>query len=199
MLVGQSKDPAYFSWHALEYTAFDNGRRDVTFQFHFRTHDHFTVFGLVRGAVFTTRQLPNRWNWTGGYLVQNQETTGDQEWARQQRVYTAISRPLLTRRLRHVPRVQYDYLFAMSTPAYARYRFGWQTEWVGRLRPYAGAEEFVERAGVQRFRPRLGVRFSPAPYLDADIVYLYDRIYLRGTTNRHILQTTFNFHRPGKD
>jgi len=43
------------------------------------------------------------------------------------------------------------------------------------------------------------VRFGVGKYLDTDIGYIYDRIYLRGTTNRHILQTTFSFHRAGRD
>jgi hypothetical protein len=45
----------------------------------------------------------------------------------------------------------------------------------------------------------VGVRFQPAKLVEADIVYQYDRIYLRGLTNRHIVQTTLTFHRPGKD
>jgi len=123
----------------------------------------------------------------------------DQEWTPQQRVFSSLSRPLRTRRLQHSPRFQYDYLFDMAVPSYGRVRLAWQTEWIARFRPYAGAEEFIERRGVQRFRPRVGVRFSPASHMDADIVYMYDRIYLRGLTNRHILQTTLNFHRSKRD
>ena len=199
VLFAQRQEPGFFTWHAFEYTALDNGQRDLTFQFHFRTHDNFRVLSLVRGSVFASRQLPRRWTWTGGYLAQNQETSADSEWARQQRVFTSISRPFRTARLRHNPRFQYDYLFWMPTPSYGRYRFAWQTEWVARVRPYAGAEEFIEHKGVQRFRPRAGLRFSPSRYVDADIVYMYDRIYLRGLKNRHIIQTTINFHRPSRD
>ena len=82
----------------------------------------------------------------------------------------------------------------MGTPTYGRYRFSSQTEWTGRIRPYAGIEGFVEHAGVQRFRPRAGVRFNPTALVETDVVYIYDQIYLRSTTNRHILQTTFTFH-----
>ncbi|MFN0106270.1 MAG: hypothetical protein ACKV2U_29785 [Bryobacteraceae bacterium] len=196
---GQPKEPVFYSWHAIEYMAYDNGHRDLTVQLHFRTRDRFSTFNLVRGSIFASQQLPNGWYWRAGYFRQNQEVFGDDEWTRQQRVFSSLSREWERTRLRHIPRFQYDYLYGMATPSYGRYRFSWQTEWVGRVRPYAGVEEFVEHAGIQRFRPRAGVRFQPAAYLEADFVYIYDRIYLRGNTNRHILQTTFSFRRPRRD
>lgn len=198
-LRGQQPDSAFFSWHAFDYTFLERPLFDVTAQLHFRTRNHFSTFNLLRGSLFASVPLPKGFNTTGGYLRQSQESRGDEEWARQQRFFASISRPFTFRRIRHTPRLQYDYLYAMRSPAYGRYRLFWQTEWTGRVRPYAAIEQFVENAGVQRLRPRIGVRFQPASILSTDIVYMYDRIYLRGDANRHILQTTFSFHRPRKD
>ncbi|MBL8238987.1 MAG: hypothetical protein JNM66_16310 [Bryobacterales bacterium] len=198
-LMAQAPEPVFFSWHAVEYVAYSAANRDLTVQLHFRTTHHFAHFSMLRGSIYGSQQLPKGWNWNAGYLRQAAEGSIDQEWNRQQRVFSSLSRPFRHSRLRHTPRFQYDYLYDMNTPAYGRYRFAWQTEWTGRVRPYAGVEEFVENAGVQRFRPRAGVRFQAARYLDTDFVYVYDRIYRRGNTNRHILQTTFTFHRSRKD
>lgn len=198
-LYGQTKEPVFFSWHAIEAAFIEKPNFDVSAQVHFRTRDHFSVFNLLRGSVTGSGRLPNGWIATTGYFRQSQEVIGADDWAPQHRLFSSISRPWRQSRFRHIPRFQYDYLFGMPSAAYGRYRFAWQTEWTGRVRPYAGVEEFVEHAGIQRFRPRAGVRFQPAAYFETDIVYIYDRIYLRGNTNRHILQTTFRFHRPGRD
>ena len=198
-LTGQMKEPVFYSWHEFEYVACEKANRDLTVQLHFRTRDRFSTFNLVRGSVFGSRRLFAGWIGTAGYFYQHRESFGDDEWKRQQRVFSSLSRPWRQARLRHIPRVQYDRLFGMGTPAYGRYRFSWQTEWTGRIRPYAGIEGFVEHAGVQRFRPRAGVRFNPHALVETDVVYIYDQIYLRSTTNRHILQTTFTFHRRRKD
>jgi len=198
-LRAQPADPLFFTWHAFEYVAYEKTNREVTLQVHFRTHSEFRQFAMLRGAVYGTQRLPKGWLWTTGYLRQTQEVVGDTEWARQQRVYSSLSRPMRQGRLRHTPRVQYDYLFDMAVAAYGRSRFSWQTEWAGPVRPYAVAELFTETAGLQRFRPRVGVRFQAARRVEADIVYQYDRIYLRGQTNRHIVQTTLTFRRRGKD
>lgn len=128
-------------------------------------------------------------------LRQHQEFFGDDEWGRRHRAAAPCETPgYATSRA-----FSYDRLFGMATPAYGRYRFSWETEWTGRVRPYVGVEEFVEHAGIQRSRPSAGVRFRPARYLDTDLAYIYDRIYLRATANRHILQTTLTFHRRGRD
>lgn len=198
-LFAQLSEPVFFSWHAMEYVAYEKGARNVTLQLHFRTRNHFSSFNLLRGNVYGSQELPKGWIWNVGYLRQTAESFDDEEWARQQRVFSSISRPFRRSRLGHIPRFQYDYLYDMATPAYGRYRFSWQTEWTGRARPYVGVEEFVENAGVQRFRPRAGVRFRAGKHLDSDFVYIYDRIYRRGSTNRHIIQTTFTFHRSHKD
>ena len=195
----QSTPPAFYSWHTLEYQTLDRGTRSLTLQLQFRTRAHFSRFNLFRGSIIGNQKLGHGWIATAGYFRQQHEAGGDGEWSAQQRVFSSISRPWRTRRIQHVPRFQYDYLFAMPTPSYGRYRFAWQTEWIGRFRPYAAAEEFIEHAGIQRFRPRAGVRFAAGAHMDADIVYIYDRIYLRNAANRHILQTTFSFHRAGSD
>lgn len=195
-----AQPPVFFTWHQVEFETYRDADRDLTAILHFRTSQDFSAFNLIRGSVVGRQRLPKNFVFSAGYLIQDQEpNSGDGEWLKQQRVFASIGRTVRQGKLRHTPRFQYDYLFDMTTAAYARYRFGWQTEWVGRVRPYGAAEEFVERAGVQRFRPRVGVRFATGKYLDTDIGYIYDRIYLRGTTNRHILQTTFSFHRSGRD
>jgi hypothetical protein len=195
-----AQTPVFFSWHQLEFEAYRDADRDVTAILHFRTSREFSAFNTVRGSVVGRQRLPKALVVSAGYLIQDQEPgAGDGEWLKQQRVFASIQRTVGRGKLRHTPRAQYDYLFDMSTAAYARYRFAWVTEWAGRVRPYGGAEEFFERAGAQRFRPRAGVRFAAGRYLDADVGYIYDRIYLRGNTNRHILQTTFSFHRAGRD
>lgn len=198
VVLGQA--PAFFSWHQVEWEAWRNESRDVTAILHFRTSHDFSAFNMVRGSVVGRQRLPKEFVVSAGYLIQDQEPGGsDGEWLKQQRVFASIGRTVGRGRLRHTPRFQYDYLFDMSVAAYARYRFGWQTEWAGRVRPYGGVEEFVERAGVQRFRPRAGVRIAAGKYLDTDFGYIHDRIYLRGSQNRHILQTTFSFHRAERD
>lgn len=196
-----AQTPVFFSWHQVEFEAYRDADRDLTAVLHFRTSREFSAFNLIRGSVVGRQRLPKEFVVSAGYLIQDQEPggNGDGEWLKQQRMFASIGRTVRQGKLRHTPRFQYDYLFDMTTAAYARYRFAWQTEWAGRVRPYGAAEEFVERAGVQRFRPRVGVRFAAGKYLDTDIGYIYDRIYLRGNTNRHILQTTFSFHRPGRD
>jgi len=196
-----AQTPVFFSWHQLEFEAYRDTDRDVTAILHFRTSREFSAFNTVRGSVVGRQRLPKGFVASVGYFIQDQAPGdgSDGEWLKQQRVFASSQRTVWRGKLGHTPRVQYDYLFDMATAAYGRYRFAWQTEWAGRVRPYGAAEEFVEHAGVQRFRPRVGVRFGVGKYLDTDIGYIYDRIYLRGTTNRHILQTTFSFHRAGRD
>ena len=196
-----AETPVFFSWHQLEWEAYRDADRDVSAILHFRTSRDFSAFNLIRGSVVGRQRLAKGRVVSAGYLIQDQEPggNGDGEWLKQQRVFASIGRTMGRGKLRHTPRFQYDYLYDMTTAAYGRYRFAWQTEWAGRVRPYGAAEEFIERAGVQRFRPRVGVRFAAGKYLDTDIGYIYDRIYLRGNTNRHILQTTFSFHRAGRD
>ena len=195
-----AQTPVFFSWHQVEVEAYRHADRDVSAILHFRTSHDFSAFNLIRGSVVGRQRLPKGLVVSAGYLIQDQEpNSGDGEWLKQQRVFASIGRTVRQGKFRHTPRFQYDYLYDMTSAAYGRYRFAWQTEWAGRVRPYGAAEEFIERAGVQRFRPRVGVRFAAGKYLDTDIGYIYDRIYLRGNTNRHILQTTFSFRRPGRD
>ena len=195
----QAEAPVFYSWHTLEYQAFNRDGRDVALQLQFRTREHFSSFNLLRGAIAGSQKLAHGWVATAGYFHQNQESANDDEWSAQQRVFSSISRPWVTRRLRHFPRFQYDYLFGMPVPAYGRYRFAWQTEFTARIRPYAGAEEFIEHAGVQRLRPRAGIRFRTGAHMETDLGYIYDRIYLRSAVNRHIFQTTITFHPARKD
>ncbi|MFN0101343.1 MAG: hypothetical protein ACKV2U_04550 [Bryobacteraceae bacterium] len=194
--AAQDAPPKFYSWHGFEWVAFDNGRREIDAQFHFRTRDRFSVFQLVRGSVYGSQRIRKNWVAGGGFLVQAQEA--DPTWAPQKRFWASITREIQTRNFEHSVRVQTDHLFAMRDPAYTRYRFAWQTEWKRRLAPYAGVEEFVEHAGRQRTRPRAGVSFVASRAIDVNIQYAFDHIYLRNPGNRHILQTTFSFHKPSR-
>lgn len=193
LAFAQDQPPVFYSWHAFDLAAFDNGQTRLTTQFHFRTRDHFSVFQLVRGSVYGSQQIGKNWTAAAGFFGQRQEA--DPEWSPQLRYWGSIARRVRTGPLHHSARVQIERLFGMTVPAYTRYRFGWETEKRGRVRPYIGVEEFVERAGRQRTRPRAGLRFSASPNIDMDFVYFYDHIYLRNPGDRHILQTTFSFHK----
>ena len=196
-VLAQDKPPVFYSWHAFEAVLFDNGKSEVDALFHFRTRDRFSVFQMARGSIYGSRQFGKDWTATGGFFGQNLEAA--EEWSPQLRVWGAISRRIQTGPATHSLRVQTDRLFRMNVPAYTRYRFGWEAEKRGRVRPYIGVEEFIEHAGRQRTRPRAGVRFAPSRAVDMDIGYIYDHLYLRNPGDRHILQTSFSFHRPSRD
>jgi len=193
LAFAQDKPPLFYSWHAFEAVLFDNGKTELDAQFHFRTRDHFSVFQFARGSIYTSRRVGAKGTVGGGYFVQRQEAAG--RWTPQQRAWVYYSYRVDTGRWRHTPRVQADRIFGTPDPAYTRYRFAWQTEWRAKFSPYAGVEEFVENAGRQRTRPRAGVRFAASSTVDMDIGYIYDHIYLRSPGDRHILQTTFSFHK----
>lgn len=192
-VFAQDKPPVFYSWHAFEAVLFDNGKTEVDALFHFRTRDRFSVFQLGRGSVYGSRRLGDHWIAAAGFFGQKQEA--EPEWSPQLRYWASIARGGKTGPLNQSFRVQTERLFAMTVPAYTRYRFAWEAEKRGRVRPYIGVEEFVERAGRQRTRPRAGVRFAASRTVDMDLVYFYDHIYLRNPGDRHILQTTFSFHK----
>jgi len=183
----------FTSWHVVDVSLHDDGRRELNALVHFRLAERFTEPQLLRGSIYGSYTLRKDWIAAGGFF--SQRLKGDGEWTPQQRFFYSISRPFSTPRLLHTPRFQVDHIFGTPAPAYTRYRFGFQTEYRARVRPYAGIEEFVEPAGHQRSRYRAGVRFAGSPRVDVDLQYAFDRIFLRNPANRHILQTTFSFHR----
>lgn len=195
--VAQEKPPVFYSWHAFETVLFDNGRTELDALVHFRTREHFSMFQLIRGSFYGSQRLSQNWTASAGFFGQRQEA--DPEWSPQLRYWGAIARRIPNGPLLHTVRVQTDRLFGMDVPAYTRYRFLWEAEKRGRIRPYIGVEEFVEHAGRQRTRPRAGMRFTASRTVDLDFVYFYDRIYLRNPGARHILQTTISFRRPSRD
>lgn len=197
VVFAQDKPPVFYSWHAFEAVLFNNGKTEVDALFHFRTRDRFSVFQMVRGSVYGSQQFGKGWTAAGGFFGQNLEA--DREWTPQLRYWGSIARAVKTGPINQSMRVQTERLFGMTVPAYTRYRFSWEAEGPGRIRPYIGVEEFVEHAGRQRTRPRAGIRFAASRAVDMDIVYMFDHIYLRSPGNRHILQTSFSFHRPSRD
>ncbi|MBM3754626.1 MAG: hypothetical protein FJW38_11680 [Acidobacteria bacterium] len=196
-VAAQEKPPVFYSWHAFETVLFDNGKTELDALFHFRTRDRFSVFQLARGSVYGSQRIGKHWLVGGGFFVQAQEA--EPFWAPQKRFWGSVTREIRTRRFAHLARFQTDRLFGMRDASYTRYRFFWQSAWRARISPYAGNEEFVEHAGHQRTRPRVGVAFAASRSIDVDIHYAFDHIYLRNPGNRHILQTTFSFHKPSRD